>query len=303
MAHFVLGHFVAAQPGGRRLRKQRERMLRAIRPARRNEIFYRRQLGLIVHQLRLATEVITEELRPHWPVPRAADSAADSVAPGGFGGYMGRAFATFGDIEAVALRLTDVRNRLSLIRRNLAAVDANLIAAVRQSVSVDISGALNDGGRIQAEMQRAARQNAELITSIPTEHLERVRLAVEKAFTEGTRWEVMARELREIGNITDRRARLIARDQTASMNSAFNRVRQTELGIKEYLWSGSLDARERDSHRRMEGVRCSWASPPSVDGESVNPGEPIMCRCVAQPIIEVLHLSVVAEAEAEAVAA
>lgn len=296
MAHLVLGHFVAGHPGGRRLRGQRERVARAIRPARRNELFYRRQLGLIVQQLRLATEEIADELRPDWPRPRASDSAS----PGGFGGYMNRAAAKFGDIEAVAQRLTDVRNRLSVVRRNLAAVDESLIAAVRQAVGVDIAGALHDAGRVQGEVQRAARENVELIRSIPAQHLDRVRAAVEKAFEEGVRWESMAKDLREIGDITDRRARIIARDQTSKMNAAFNEARQAQVGIAEYTWSGALDARERDSHRRMEGQRCRWDAPPSVDGEAVHPGQAILCRCVAQPVISIIALTAAPEAQAVA---
>jgi SPP1 gp7 family putative phage head morphogenesis protein len=222
------------------------------------------------------------------------------VSPGGFGGYMGRAAAKFGDIEAVAQRLTDVRNRLSVVSRNLAAVDASLIASVREAVGVDITGALHDAGRIQGEMQRAARENVDLIKSIPAQHLDRVRAAVEKAFQEGVRWESMARDLKEIGAVTDRRARIIARDQTSKMNASFNEARQTQVGIAEYTWSGALDARERDSHRRMEGSRQKWSDPPSVDGERVHPGQAILCRCLAQPVISIIALTAAPEAQAVA---
>jgi len=130
--------------------------------------------------------------------------------------------------------------------------------------------------------------------------LDRVRAAVEKAFEEGVRWESMARDLRGIGDITDRRARIIARDQTSKLVSSFNEARQTQLGIHEYIWSGALDARERDSHRRMEGQRCRWDAPPSVDGEAVHPGHAILCRCVAQPVISIVALTAAPEAQAVA---
>jgi SPP1 gp7 family putative phage head morphogenesis protein len=288
----ALGHLVPVQ-SGRRLRKHGgEVTLRGIRPTRRNELFYRRQLALIVSQLRAVTHDVSDELRRDWPAPRAKDgSAADASGPS-ITDVLRRAAVHFGDIEGVARRLTDVRNRLSLVRRNLASVDEALIASVRQAVGVDITGALHDGGRVQAEMAKAARENVELITSIPAQHLERVRVAVEKAFADGTRWESMAKELREIGDITDRRARIIARDQTAKMNSAFNQARQTEVGITRYRWSGALDARERASHRALEGTVHRWDSPPMVDGQAAHPGFPIMCRCVAQPVIDVLSLSV-----------
>jgi SPP1 gp7 family putative phage head morphogenesis protein len=261
-----------------------------VRPSRRNELFYRRELSLIVNHLRAATADLADELRATWPAARAADSVVgDAVAPG-FWDALRRAGARFGDVEMIAARLTDVRNRLSVVRRNKATVDEALIASVRQAVGVDITGALHDGGRIQSEMATAARENVALIKSIPAQHFTRVQAAVESAFEAGVRWESMAKDLREIGDITDRRARIIARDQTAKMNSAFNEARQTQIGITEYTWSGALDARERDSHKRMEGVRCSWGDPPTVDGDRVHPGQAILCRCIAQPVINVMTL-------------
>lgn len=287
-------HHIAIHPATQRLRKRQGRQLRAIRPSRADELHYRAELKTIVGRLRKATEEIAAAARPSWPVVH------DETAPG-VPGALAKAAAEFGDIPAIARRLTNVASRLSVVRRSLASVDERLVAAIRRSVSVDITHALNEHD-VAAEMAKAAKINFDLITSIPAEHLERVRLAVEKAFTDGVRWESMAKELREIGDITDRRAAIIARDQTAKMNSAFNRVRQTNLGIEEYIWSGALDARERKSHRDLEGTKHRWDSPPLVDGERANPGEPILCRCDARPLINLAVIEA-QSAQAEAVAA
>jgi SPP1 gp7 family putative phage head morphogenesis protein len=75
------------------------------------------------------------------------------------------------------------------------------------------------------------------------------------------------------------------------MTSSFNQVRQTQVGIEQYTWSGALDARERPSHRAMEGSVERWAAPPEVDGERVHPGQAINCRCVAVPVFNLDELT------------
>lgn len=287
-------HHIAVHPATQRLRKRHGRQLRGIRPGRADELHYRAELRKIVNRLRAATDEIARSLRPSWPFVH------DETAPGA-PGALEKAAAEFGDVPAIARRLTNVRDRLSVVRRTLATVDERLIAEIKRSVGVDISHALNEHD-VAAEMQKAARANVELITSIPSEHLGRVRSVIDEAFRGGARWESLVAKLREVGDITDRRAAIIARDQAAKMNSAFNRVRQTNLGIQEYTWSGALDARERSSHRAMEGVRCRWDAPPSVDGERVNPGEAILCRCIARPLVDLAVIEANA-AQAEAVAA
>jgi SPP1 gp7 family putative phage head morphogenesis protein len=75
------------------------------------------------------------------------------------------------------------------------------------------------------------------------------------------------------------------------MTSSFNEVRQTNAGITHYIWSTSHDERVRASHARLNGETFSWKDPPEVDGERANPGEPVNCRCVAIPVIDVSEVS------------
>jgi SPP1 gp7 family putative phage head morphogenesis protein len=145
-------------------------------------------------------------------------------------------------------------------------------------------------------MQRALRANVDLITSIPQQHFERLRKAIDDSFTAGQRWEDLATSVKEIGGITDRRARLIARDQTGKMSAAFNQERQTSLGITEYIWQDVGDGRVRPSHAAMNGRRCRWDSPPLVDGENVHPRESINCRCISAPILDLADRSAESEA-------
>ncbi len=57
-------------------------------------------------------------------------------------------------------------------------------------------------------------------------------------------------------------------------------------GITQYTWSTSKDERVRPSHAELEGEQFSYDDPPEVDGEPANPGEPILCRCVPLPVLD-----------------
>jgi SPP1 gp7 family putative phage head morphogenesis protein len=80
--------------------------------------------------------------------------------------------------------------------------------------------------------------------------------------------------------ITRKRARLIAKDQTASFNGALNQARQTQIGIDRYIWETMQDERVRHEHAKRHGKTFYWSQPP----EDGHPGEPINCRCTAIPL-------------------
>jgi SPP1 gp7 family putative phage head morphogenesis protein len=90
------------------------------------------------------------------------------------------------------------------------------------------------------------------------------------------------------------RSRLIARDQSSKFWGTLNRIRQEQAGVTEYEWWTCQDERvrgnpeglypkARPSHWDRHARIFRWDRPPS-DG---HPGEPIMCRCVARPILRV----------------
>ena len=86
----------------------------------------------------------------------------------------------------------------------------------------------------------------------------------------------------ELG-ITTRRAALIAVDQVGKFNGRLTQLRQQAIGISQYRWRGVLDQRERPAHVAREGQVFRWDDPPD-DG---NPGQPIRCRCVAEPVMDI----------------
>ncbi len=125
-------------------------------------------------------------------------------------------------------------------------------------------------------------ENVALITSVPARYLEKVEGAVTRGVTAGRRPSAIARELVEQHDIASDRATLIARDQVGKLYGAINLSRQTALGVTRYIWRTVGDERVRDEHSERDGQTFSWDDPP----EDGHPGEPINCRCFADPVLD-----------------
>jgi SPP1 gp7 family putative phage head morphogenesis protein len=133
-----------------------------------------------------------------------------------------------------------------------------------------------------AQLANFRQANVELIKSIDQRYLNEVNGIVQRGLQAGTRPETLAREIDKRYQVGLSRATLIARDQLGKLAGQLDRIRQTDLGIKRYIWRTSKDERVRDEHAEREGQTFSWDDPP----EGEHPGEAVQCRCVASPAIE-----------------
>lgn len=126
-------------------------------------------------------------------------------------------------------------------------------------------------------------QNAQLITSLPDQELERVAGEIERGLQQGSRFTDIAKDIKKSFGISHRRAKLIARDQTTKLNASLTKLRQQEVGVEEYIWQTSGDERVRPTHRVNDGKKFRWDSPPKITG---HPGNDVNCRCVAIPVLD-----------------
>jgi SPP1 gp7 family putative phage head morphogenesis protein len=135
-------------------------------------------------------------------------------------------------------------------------------------------------------LQASVRENVNLIKTIPAEALDKVEKLVWASTTKGEGAKSIMRQIasRQTGKYAEdlRHARFIARDQTAKLNGNLNRIRQTNLGVEEYIWVTVGDDRVRESHARKNGRIYRWDKPPADTG---HPGQDYQCRCIAQPIL------------------
>lgn len=132
------------------------------------------------------------------------------------------------------------------------------------------------------EVRAFTVQNVNLIKSIPEEHFKKLQDAVIRGATSGTLQTDITDTIKKIGDVSENKAKLIARDQVSKFNGNLSKLRQKDVGLKRYIWSTSGDDRVRPDHAERDGKTFSWDDPP----EDGHPGEPINCRCVAIPVFE-----------------
>ena len=269
MAHIKLSLLLAGRVD--KNTKNRRRKLRPPHASRKNELWYKSELLKLVKRLQAETEnSLLKVVGENWTQDAPN---LDAILK-----ELKLAASRFGGIQGFAERLAKIA-----AERNLRDTDSKLINSIRNALGVNIAAALSKEGRIQTAVKAAIKQNIELITSIPTKYFEKVESLVRKNVETGMRYETIVGKIKEAGNVTESRAKLIARDQTAKMNSDFNRVRQTDLGINSYIWQTSGDERVRPEHADHDGKEFRWDDPPEDTG---HPGEDIQCRCVAIPVFK-----------------
>ena len=138
---------------------------------------------------------------------------------------------------------------------------------------------------LEQKVQAFTADNVALIKSIPQRYFTDVEKKIVTSMREGLRWEEIAKDLDDRFEVAEGHAQLVARDQVGKFMGELNQARQQELGVEKFIWRTAHDNRVRESHQELEGQVCSWDDPPEVDGEPSIPGEPINCRCQAEPVL------------------
>ena len=267
---------------------------------------YRAGLLQLARRCRSTVENSLHELESHWPRPTTSDSVrvGDERNPS-IESFIRQARGKLGNLDVWAKRMAGIAAEL-----NKDSVDTRLARVIREAIGVDVTRLLEGDHRLRATMREATDANIALIKSIPPQYFDRVLETVSSGWTQGMRWESLVEQIQHDGDVTENRAKLIARDQTAKMNSAFNRERQQQVGIEKYEWQTSGDERVRESHAEVDGQTFAWDGPGPVAGsvadEPCHPGEDIQCRCVAIPVVDMESLELdlgMAEQEQEREAA
>ena len=179
----------------------------------------------------------------------------------------------------------------SLFVKNAALVNRRRFNKSMKSFGLDIFG---DSPSVDDLISGSAWENAKLIESIPTKYLENVQSTVMTNVRAGNRPSAMAKQLQEQFGVTERRAQMIARDQTAKLNGDLTKQRQQSSGFEYFQWIDSNDERVRKRHNQIENKVTAygkgiyrWDFPPlSSKGTPIIPGQDYNCRCIAAPVTE-----------------
>jgi SPP1 gp7 family putative phage head morphogenesis protein len=157
---------------------------------------------------------------------------------------------------------------------------------VRSQYGVDPTK--EDPERFNALLAQWSRNNALLIKDIPTKTMNQIQQLSTQALLSGKTVSDMTSEVYDImaerTDVTDSRAKLIARDQVAKLNGQLTQQRQRDIGVEGYIWRTVGDERVRDTHEEVDGQYFSWDNPPSETDDN-HPGEDYQCRCWAEPVL------------------
>lgn len=153
------------------------------------------------------------------------------------------------------------------------------------ALGVDVSAIIRDRGEVEAHLRRAIDRNVGLIKTIPEDLHGDLRRRLESMVFDDARFvdeQRTAELVAAVSRFGGYRLRRIVRDQNSKMTGQLTEIRHRQAGITHYRWSTSRDERVRPTHVVKEGRMFAWAKPPADTG---HPGDDIMCRCAAAPII------------------
>ena len=121
------------------------------------------------------------------------------------------------------------------------------------------------------------------------QEIVKLRRDLEPFVMSGYRAESLEELIRKHKNISARKAKFLARQETKLLVAEYRKNRFKEHGVTQYIWKAVMDERTRELHRELNGRIFSWDSPPIIDartGETGSPAQAFGCRCVAIPVVE-----------------
>lgn len=168
---------------------------------------------------------------------------------------------------------------------------------VQRQIITDIKQKTNDNLVIQfdqsnqialAKAQGVIKENVDLIKDIPTEMKQKLQFELNESIQQGRSYKYFKEKVIEITGVTEKRAELIARDQSFKATSALSHARQAELGIKKQLWDYTNISKEpRKSHQDADGKEYDINKGCLIDGEYIFPGQKINCKCSSRAVLEI----------------
>lgn len=192
----------------------------------------------------------------------------------------------FDALDSLGARLAAVAS--SVVRRILG-LEAKrhtetFMATAKRVLGVDLSAVVRQED-LADYLNNAAIKNAGLIKGLASDIVKRISQTVMNAVVSGTPVKELRKKLTADCGFADRRAKLIARNEIASLNADLNRERQVQAGVTTYTWRTAADERVRPLHRDLDGKVYEYGKPTGAE-DGLPPGKPINCRCVAVGIVQ-----------------
>ncbi|XKM12671.1 phage minor head protein [Orbaceae bacterium ac157xtp] len=254
------------------MKKKKTLKINSIRPSSIVENNYRKNLIHIIHLTKKDIQKITQDY---------AKAKTDAHYVNEISERFGQAINEWGNsFNEKAIELAT-----NFANDSLKTVDRSLKANFRKN---DLSINFQMTKSMQAKIESKIAENVGLIRSIPSEYLNETLGVVMRCIERGNDLKTLSEVLEYRFGVTERRAKLIAKDQANKATVAFNRQRQIDLGIKKGVWVHSgLGKNKRASHVKAgrEKLIFDLEKGALIDGEYILPGELINCHCTWRSVL------------------
>lgn len=238
---------------------------------------YYRVLRAVVRELRKYTNQLLPGIKPALKQDADSDDMVQQI------------LELLNEGAVIAAALNEVRRLIGNVD-NIVRYNINL--SFKSCLAVDVfmhNSALFD--KVTGEWYASQSQ---LINSIVSTYTDKLGGIVSNAVQRGSLYKDVVADVKHLYDVTDNRAKFIARNEVGNLNAIITKTRQQEAGVECYEWSTSRDERVRESHRVMDGNLYYWSrsTPGEINGRKVypapalHPGMDYNCRCVAIPIID-----------------
>ena len=236
------------------------------------------------------------------------------------------------DVQTIGKQLDDLRKQYELMFETAAQNTSRewvekvnqinrkrTMDELRSALGIDVSTIISE--EFQEDLDIMMYEAASYIKTIPSEMIFRVADRVLQHYKGIPMPEnrTLRKQRKEEFKISDNRAKVIARDQTAKMNTSITAMRQRAIGIEMYVWETSRDERVvgkpgglykrisklHRNHWMMQGKVCRWDDPTVYSDDKGktwkkrvpempqnHPGQDIMCRCRPAPFVDIEQLRV-----------
>ena len=189
------------------------------------------------------------------------------------------------------------------------AQEEELRKAKRKAMSSQVRFEVKIDGRRDrlelAQFKETVEENINLIKTIPEKYFDKIGAAVEKRTRGQMTRGALVKRIKEIGGVTQRRAEMIADDQTAKVTERMMLERCKKAGVRKVIWlHSSISMHPRDYHKTrwdghtgkfngrpngLNGYIFPIDRPPVIDkktGERGFPAQLINCKCYLSPVLE-----------------
>lgn len=141
-------------------------------------------------------------------------------------------------------------------------------------------------------LKKEYTENVDLsIKNFTDKEVQRLRELVEQNTFYGLDNTNLIETIQKEFNTTLKKATFLARNETGIFVAKYQEAQARELGLTDYVWLGADDEREREYHRRLNGLIFNYDNPPIVNekGDRRNPKEDYNCRCDAMLVVRSMH--------------